>query len=369
MNDHLGGKSVHLKHLYNYLGNSDLKICIIGCSNIEDKWRQVMLHGGVREEDFIMIPRYKKWFMLPFIFQLRGIFIKKEIDIVHTFQVQSDILGGIAARLAGARYIISQYESKIIEDNVSIIKQFFYRMVNKLIKKWFRKTIVVSEGLKKELALEKFRPPETVEVVHLGLQLPDAYRKMQFSFDNLREGRPLIGTVGRLSKEKAMERLIMAAPLVLKEIPRAKFLIFARGEEKENLSVLINRLGVSSQVILDDRPWIESIYELLKTIDIFVMPSIREGCPTALLEALVLARPTVASDIEGIRDIIENNKEGILVNTADAELFAEKIIFLCKNPDKAINFGESGRKKVLADFTMESEMAKFRKLYQEVLAD
>ncbi|MDP2939811.1 MAG: glycosyltransferase [Candidatus Omnitrophota bacterium] len=367
MNNHLGGKNIHLKNLYTYLGKDNLRLFIIGCSNIEDKWRQFMLQEGVKEEDFIMIPRFKKWFMFPFILQLRDIFIAREIDIVHTFQIQSDILGGLAARLAGIKNIISQYESKIIEDNVSMIKQLFYRMINKLIKKWFKKTIVVSEGLKKELLLEKFRAPDTVEVVHLGLQLPDKYKKMQFSFNDLKEGMPLIGTVGRLSKEKAMERLIMAVPIVLNAVPQAKFLIFGRGEEKENLLNLINRLGVSSRVILNDAPWIESIYELLKSIDIFVMPSVREGCPTALLEALALARPVIASDIEGVRDIVENEKNGFLIETHNAELFAEKIIYLCKHPEKAVDFGNCGREKILNNFTIESEMDKITKIYLDTL--
>lgn len=367
MNNHMGGKNIHLKNLYNYLDRDNLRLFIIGCSNIEDEWIQFMLREGVKNEDLFMLPRFKKWLFIPFVLQLRKIFITKKIDIVHTFQIQSDILGGVASRLVGIKNIISQYESKIIEDNVSIIKQFFYRITNKLIKKWFKKTIVVSEGLKKELVLERFRAPGTIEVVHLGLKLPDAYKKMEFSFNNLREGRPLIGTVGRLSKEKALERLIMAVPIVLKEVPQAKFLIFGRGEERENLLGLINKLKIQSSVILDDSPWIESIYGVLEAMDIFVMPSVREGCPTALLEALALARPVVASDIEGIRDIVENEKNGFLVDTTDAKLFSEKIIYLCKHPEKAIDFGRSGRERILNNFTIESEMSKFKKIYLDIL--
>lgn len=362
MNNHLGGKNVHLKNLYHYLGKDGFRVCIIGCSNIEGEWRDFMLQEGVKEEDLIMLPQFKKWLLLPFILHLRRIFITQKINIVHTFQIQSDILGGLAARLAGITHIISQYESKVIEDNISAIKQCFYKISNALIKGWFKKTVVVSTGLKKELIAQRFRPQDKIEIIHLGVKLPESCSKTKFTFDNLKEGRPLIGAIGRLSKEKALDRLIMSIPLVLQEVPKARFIIFGRGEERESLLNLISRLDISSKIILNDF-WVYPLYEALQTFDIFVMPSIREGCPTALLEALALARPVIASDIEGIKDIIEDGRDGLMVDTANPELFAQKIIFLCKNPEKAIWFGENGRKKVLNEFTIDAEIERFKKLY------
>ena len=366
MNNHLGGKNVHLKNLYHYLGKDNFRVIIVGCSNIESQWKEFMLQGGVQEEDLIMLPQFKKWLLLPFVLQLRHVFITKKITIVHTFQIQSDILGGIAARLAGVKYIISQYESKIIEDNISVVKQLFYKIGNRLIKSWFKKTVVVSKGLKKELIAQRFRPQDKIEVIHLGVKLPESYSKTKFTFNNLKEGRPLIGAIGRLSKEKALDRFIMSIPLVMQEIPRARFIIFGRGEERESLLNLISRLDISSKIILNDS-WVYPLYEALQTFDIFVMPSIREGCPTVLLEALALARPVVASNIEGIKDIIKNGKDGLLVDTAIPELLAEKIIFLCKNQEKALQYGRNGSEKVLNEFTIEAEIDRLRKIYLESL--
>lgn len=363
----LGGKNIHLKNLYKYLSNKKIKLYIIGCSKVERDIRKFMLQEGVDRADLILLSRIKKWLILPFILELKKIFINLDINIVHTFQIQSDILGGMAARLAGIRHIVSQHESKIIEDNISLAKQLFYKLISKLIKNWFKKTIAVSEGLKKELVLNRFRAKDKIAVIHLGFDLPSKYKDNHFDFDKLKEGRPLIGTIARFSKEKGLDRFIMAIPFVSESIPQSRFIIFGRGEEKEYLLNLIKELNIDSKIILKDIPWIESIYDIIETFDIFVMPSVREGCPTALLEALALARPVVASDIEGIKDIIEDGKNGILVDTSNPQLFAEKIIFLCRNPEKAINFGEAGRHNILNNFTIEAEMAKIKKLYLEVL--
>lgn len=359
----LGGKNVHLSNMYRHINNDRFHIYIVGCSKVENELKDFMLQANVQKNDLILISRFEKWLVIPFILRLRKIFIDKEVDIVHTFQIQSDVLGGLAARLAGIKHLISQYESKIIEDNISQAKQFFYKICNKIIKNWFKKTVVVSQGLKKELIVDNFRPLDKIEVFHIGIEIPERYKNCNWEFKNLREGRPCIGTIGRFSREKALSRFIAAIPLIINEFPLAQFKIVGKGDEKENLLNQVNRLGLSNKVVFNEIPWPEPVYNTLETIDIFVLPSVREGCPIALLEALSLARPVVASDIEGIKDVVENNKDGLLVDTTDSKLFAEKIVSLCKDPETAINFGKNGRQKLLNNFITEREMAKFKNMY------
>jgi len=362
----LGGKNTHLKNIYRFFDKDDLTICIIACSRIAGELRKFMLLEGVREDNLFLIPRFKKLLIIPFILHLRRIYIEKRIDIVHTFQIQSDILGGMAAYFSGKRNIISQHESKIIEENISIIKRLFYRLANRLVNGWFKKTIVVSEGLKNELVSGRFRTIETIEVVHLGVDIPPYYKNMEFSFENLNAGKPVIGTIARFSREKSLDRILATVPRVLKEFPGARFVIVGHGPERINLENLIRRLGIGSQVTLTDNAWVRP-FEALERIDLFVMPSIREGCPNVLLQALALARPVIASNIDGIREIVENEKNGILIDTANQQLFAEKIIYLCKHPQRAIEFGRNGREKISSSFTTGCEKAKIKRIYLEML--
>lgn len=361
----LGGKNRHLKNLYKYLDRDIFKIFIICCSKVKDELIDFMIREGVPEEDLILLSRFKKWMIVPFILDLRRFFIDNKISIVHTFDIQSDIIGAFAARLAGIKYIFSFFESKAIVENISFIKQLVYKLFNLPVRRWFAKNVVVSEGLKKELIFGKFRPPESIEVIHLGFKVPDKYKGYKWSFKRLKERRPLIGTISRFSKEKGIERFIAAIPFVLKEIPDAQFIIAGKGPELRNLWLQVQQLGLISKVIFKE--WVDDVFPILETIDIFVMPSVREGCPIALLEALAFCRPVVASRIEGVIDIIEHGKDGLLVDTTNPEAFSKSIIFLCKNPEKAILLGENGCQKIDTQFTIEREISQIKQLYLNVV--
>lgn len=365
----IGGKNVHFKNMYKNLNSEKIAVTIILSSSIENEHKAYLLQEGVNEKDIVFISRLKKWLVIPFIIAIVRIFKSRKINIAHTFQIQSDILGIIAACLAGVDCVISQQESKAIEETLSPLKSLFYRLFNAGIKNAFKKTVAVSEGLKRELIVEKFRPKEKIEVIPLGVTIPKEYRDCEFSFEGLIEKNPLIGTIARLNKEKGIDRFINAAPFILEKVPRARFLIVGKGDQKENLQEQVKKINLDSKVEFREFPWSEPIYKVLMSIDIFVMPSLREGCPTGLLEALASSRPVVASQIEGINDLIDDGENGLMVDTKDPRLFAEKIIFLCDHPDTAVAMGKEGRKKILKDFTLEREMERFRKLYQDVLVN
>ena len=362
----LGGKSTHLMNMYKYLNDGDFKIILICCSSIENDLREFMFFNGVRKEDLILLSRNKKLFIFPFIFDLIKHFRSERIDIVHLFQIQSDALGGIAARLAGIKNIVSQHESKIIEENISVFKRLLYLVTNFFIKQWFKKTIVVSNGLKRELAEKYSRDPGKIQVIPLGVDIPDIYKYRHFSFNNLKNNRPVIGMVSGFQVVKGIDRFISIIPIIAERLPEARFLIIGQGSEEDNLKDMVEKSGIKDKVRFGQIPWTERVFCGLETIDIIVMPSIREGCPISLLEALAVARPVVASKIEGIMDIIDDEKEGLLVDAANPRQFAEKVLALCHNPDRAIRLGESGRKKVLTEFTITYEMGQYKDLYDSV---
>lgn len=365
----IGGKNVHFKNMYKNLNNEKIAMTIILSSSMEKEHRAYLLQEGVNEKDIIFLPRFKKWLVAPFIIDLVKIFKSRKINIIHTFQIQSDILGSIAAYIAGVDCVISQQESKAIEETLPALKRLFYLLCNACIINSFKKTVAVSESLKRELIAEKFRPKDKIEIIPLGVTIPEEYRDREFSFEGLIKKSPLIGTIARLNKEKGIDRFINAVPFILKKVPQARFIIVGRGDEKENLEKQVKKLNLSGKVEFREIPWCDSIYKVLTTIDIFVMPSLREGCPTGLLEALASSRPVVASQVEGINDLIDDGKNGLMVDTLDPCLFAEKIIFLCEHCDTAVAMGKEGRKKILNDFTLEREMERFRKLYQDVLVN
>jgi len=207
----------------------------------------------------------------------------------------------------------------------------------------------------------KFRFPDNIVLIPIGFDISDKYKNCKCSFEKLKKGKPLVGTASRLSKAKGIDYFIAAMPLILQQEPNVKFIIASNGPEEKKLKKQVRQLGLTSKVTFTG--WAEDIFSIMESIDIFVMPSRREGCPIALFEALALSRPVVASKIEGISDIISDGEDGLLVDTANPEEFAERIVFLCRNPEKATLLGESGYQKVNTKFTIEREMVQIEALY------
>ncbi|MBI4244617.1 MAG: glycosyltransferase [Planctomycetes bacterium] len=361
----LGGKNVHLRDLFLNLDPARFTVYLVCTSSIENSLKQAFTENGIPKERIIFLPRALKWTMFPYIFRLARIFREKKINIVHTFQIESDIFGALAAKLTGVPVLISIMESKVMPENIGFTKKLFYYLVNLFMKNWFFKTIAVSEGLRRELIEEHFRPAEKVRVIHLGIHMPDAYKDRDWSFARLSRGAPVIGTIGRLSWEKGLERFVRAMPLILQEMSQASFLIVGSGPEENKLKQLVKDDGLSSRVIF--KPWTDNVWQELESLDIFVMPSLREGCPHILLEALYLSKPVVASNIEGISDIIDEGESGLLVDTLNARLFAEKIISLCRDPIRASLLGKNGRRKILDYFTIQREIKQITALYTRSL--
>ncbi len=363
----LGGKNTHMANLSKYISNDEaFQVFLIFCSKIEEELLAFLIQRGLKKENCIFLSRFKKWLIIPFILELRKLFLKNKIDIVHTFQMQSDILGAAAARTAGVKFIFSMFESRIIEDNVSIIKQFFYKLGNAIVKNWFIKTVVISQGLKQDLISGNFRPKDKIEVIHPGHIFSDSYKFYKPMFNNLEQKKPLIGTVGRLSKEKGISRFIAAMPFILEKVPQARFIIVGGGKEEKSLRSQAAKLNLESKIIFTG--WANDITKFLKEIDIFVLPSVREGFGFVILEAFMLFKPVVASDIEGVKDIIDDDENGLLADASSPRLFADKILYLCDNPQKAISLGEKGHTKVTAEFTMDNEIAKLKQLYLKAWA-
>jgi glycosyltransferase involved in cell wall biosynthesis len=125
-------------------------------------------------------------------------------------------------------------------------------------------------------------------------------------------------------------------------------------------------LGVSENVVfLGHR---EDTDELLQAVDVFVLPSLSEGIPMALLEAMAASRAVVASRVGGIPEIVEDGFEGFLVEPMDVDSLAERCRQLIESPDVARKMGEQARKRVERDFSATAMADRVALLYKELMA-
>ena len=178
------------------------------------------------------------------------------------------------------------------------------------------------------------------KIKQLALEKIDNYEKVFNNPNNIK-----FITVGRLSAEKGHKYLIEAFAKVLKEIPNSKLFIIGEGITRPQIEKMIQERNLNNSVTL--LGFLHNPYNYISRSDIFVLPSLSEGLPYALIEALICKIPIVSTDCEtGPNEILENGKYGILTKVADSDDLAEKMISLAKNEKARAQFSKISHQRI-----------------------
>ncbi|GAA5218542.1 glycosyltransferase family 4 protein [Corallincola platygyrae] len=176
----------------------------------------------------------------------------------------------------------------------------------------------------------------------------------------------LLLAVGRLSREKGFSHLLHAMADMEQSHPGTKLLIVGEGGQREFLTELTDRLGLNQRVLMPG--FSDQIPALLQRADLFVMPSLTEGLPMALLEAMASGTPVVASAVGGIPDVLEQGKCGVLVPPADDVALSKGIASLLDDPEKAAITAAKARVRQLENYSVGAMTDAYLALYQDLLA-
>jgi glycosyltransferase involved in cell wall biosynthesis len=171
--------------------------------------------------------------------------------------------------------------------------------------------------------------------------------------------------VGRLSDEKNVENLLKAAQIVLKKFPTIVFLIVGHGKEKARLMKLSSDLGLDKNMKFEG--YVQDVVTYYHSCDIFVLPSNYEGRPIALVEALACAKPVVATDVSGVRDVVIEGKSGYIVPLNNPAALAKGIMRLLEQPEKMVEMGKTGQSYVLHAHDIKKNSYKLREMYEKVI--
>ena len=173
----------------------------------------------------------------------------------------------------------------------------------------------------------------------------------------------VVGTIGRLAKQKGYRFLIDAAALILKEYPNIYFLIVGDGPLAEELREQANSLGIGENIIFTGGR--TDIEEILPCIDIFASSSLWEGLPTVLLEAMAAKVVIVATDIPGTNELIKHNVNGWLVDHHDANAIREGILHVMNTPHLRIKLVKSAE-NTLKDYSIDHIAEQYETLYEQI---
>lgn len=334
---------------------------IVGCLSKKDNLLSQIREGGVKTITF----------HVKYIYDLFGIkqgiafknFLKKEnVDILVTYHFGSDVWGAVFGRLAGVPVIISSRRDE------GYWRKKIHTLTYRLINRWYKKILVNSQAVKR-MVLEKDKAPgHKVQLIYNGIDLERFQGAMDRAGTKEKLGFPqdsyLVGCVGNLRPVKGHTYLIKAAQQVIKVFPKAHFVFIGIGESKESLATEAKDAGIENNIhflgIKKDIP------AMLAIMDICALPSLSEGFSNALLEYMAAGKPIVATAVGGNVDVIEHEKNGLLVPPKDPQALAEAVIRLLKEKEFAAALAANARKTVEERFDMKKQIREFEQFLESV---
>ncbi len=303
------------------------------------------------------------------ISELVRIIKEKKITLVHSQGGRADFFARVAGKMARVPYIVSTVAMPVEGYDVGRWRKVVYIFLDRLTERYVDRFIVVSEVLKETLIKGHKIPPHKVVRIYNGIEV-GRYRHDATYADLRKEWGvpshvPLIGAIGRLVWQKGLTHLLQAMPLVFQEYPGTRLILVGDGPLQEDLRDQVRDLGIEASVFFVG--FRIDIPAVLAALDLLVVPSVLEGFPMTTLEAMAMAKPIVASDINGVREQIENGRTGILVPQGDPQALAEAINQLLKDKFKAKALGMEARKRAEAMFDLKHQIPLYEELYKQRL--
>lgn len=295
---------------------------------------------------------------------------KNGFDIVHTHCSKAGILGRMAAKLAGVPIIIHTPHGHVFYGYFNKIVSWFFIVLERFAGLFTDRIITLTDKGKKEHIHYKIAKPEKFITIYSGIDLRHfvenktdrAFKKKEL---HLKETDFIIGTIARLSEIKGIGYLINAAPDIVRHIPDAKLLLVGDGPLKNELINLSINLKVDKKVqFLGLR---KDISEIISIMDIFVLPSLNEGMGKVFLQVQAVGKPIVATDVGGVREIVKDGENGIVIPPRDSSAIAGACVKLFKNGDLRSKMGENGRASIDHRYSVETMVDNIESLYDEMI--
>jgi len=281
---------------------------------------------------------------------------RRTFDVAVTFLFALDVLGRWMAHRAGIPRIVSSLRAR----NIDYAR--WQRWMVRWTMHWADAVILNSRKFQDFAIQEEGVPKERIHIIPNGIAIENLTGEVDRGALRralgIDEGVFLIGSVGRLTKQKGFDILIQA--LARLGDPTVELLLVGRGEEEEKLRAQAFALGLGKRVHWGG--YRQDIAQILRILDVYVQPSRFEGMPNALMEAMAAGRPVIASSVDGILDLIDDGMHGLLVPPEDGPALAEAIEALKNHPARASEMAEAAKKRIVIQFGMARMLDQWEKV-------
>lgn len=296
---------------------------------------------------------------------------REQPDIVHTHTAKAGTLGRLAAKLTGVRVVIHTFHGHVFHSYFGYLRTKFFLWLERLLAKFTDIIITVGEQQRNEIIGYRIAEPEKVVSIPLGLDLkpfvtadvnPQQLRREL----NLPPETLLVGIVARLVPIKNHLCFLKAVEIIAHRLDNVRFLIIGDGELRGSLERKTRELNLESRVIF--MGFQHSLTKIYAGLDVITLSSFNEGLPVALIEAMAAGTPVVSTDVGGVRDLILDGDNGLLVPSNDHRALADAIHYLLTKPERRKMMGEAGRRKAYPQFDKNRLLEDIDRLYRKLLA-
>jgi len=280
--------------------------------------------------------------------------------IVQTFLFHANLLGSLAARLAGVPRVATGIR---VAERAQRWHLWLARAVQ-VLADWH---VCVSRGVAEFSASRGRLPPKKLVVIPNGVDCqrfadvaPLPLRELGMS-----EGRRAILFIGRLEPQKGPVWLLELAPRLLGALAGHDLVFVGHGPQQAELQQLSRRLGIAQRVHFVG--WRSDVPAILAASDMLVLPSVWEGMPNVLLEAMAAGKPVMATDVEGVREMLGDLVEEQSASQDQPELFLHKLLRICRNPVLQQRLGNQNLQRVQDFFGYDAMVLAYQQLYETML--
>lgn len=310
--------------------------------------------------NFIPIPIKTKKEISPKIlasmFKLKKADKNFDFDIVHSNSRTTQVLANLLCKKCSIAH-------------VSTAHGFFKkRILRKIFPGWGMKVIAVSAQVRDHLVCDFKVSDGNITVIHNGIDV-DRYRVQGTNYREKKKEElglskgPVVGIIARLSDVKGHIYLLKAMKLVLEKFPHSQLLIVGEGRMRTTLVNLAKGLKISNSVFF--KPSVAKTEEILPVIDVFVLPSLREGLGLALIEAMAMGLGVIGSKAGGIPALVTPELNGLLVEAKDPDQLAKSIIRLLEDEKLRSQLGANARAFISSNFSCAEMINKTEQVYLE----
>jgi glycosyltransferase involved in cell wall biosynthesis len=321
------------------------------------------------------VPVHRGWNPLrnlPALAKLYRLLRALPFDVINTHSPVASAVGRVAAWLAGRRHIVCSVHGFYFHDETPLPARKLLIGLEWLLGRVTDRFLFVSEEDRKTaLATGIARTASQTETIPNGVDL-ELFRPRS-EREPVGDGSPVIGIVGRLVVEKGYREFFEMARRVARVRPDARFLVVGdclpsdRHRLKETLHRWVRQAGLEERFVFTGHT--NQVARYLRQMDVFTLPSYREGLPVSILEAMATGLPVVASDIRGCREAVVAGETGLLVPPKDAAALTQAVLALLANPELARRMGEAGRRRALALYDRRVAQRRYVAAIEAMLGD